>query len=172
VYPWELFAHCPRCGGALPRRSSHADPLRCESCGFVYYFNAATAVAALIRNEAREILFIRREREPAMGKLALVGGFVDVGESAEAALRREVLEEVNLELGPLEFVSSHPNLYAYRDVTYATVDLFFAADAIHPARVTALDGVAGYQWQAADRVALDEVAFDSMRDAIRRYRTL
>jgi NAD+ diphosphatase len=89
----------------------------------------------------------------------------------ESALRREVREEVGLELGPLAFLSSHPNRYPYRDVTYATVDLFFVAEAVDPARARPLDAVAGLEWTDPGAVDLDEIAFESMRAALQRYRS-
>jgi len=45
-----------------------------------------------------EVLLIRRGREPALGKWSLPGGLVELGESLEEAVRREVLEETGLEV--------------------------------------------------------------------------
>ena len=99
--PWQIFRFCPRCGVARAEPTGEVAPFRCEACGFLYFFNPAVAVAALILRDDGKALFIRRAKEPAKGRLALVGGFVDVGESAEHALRREVREEVQLELDQL-----------------------------------------------------------------------
>lgn len=88
----EAFTHCPGCGARRPER---AEPLSCR-CGFHYYFNPAVAVGGLITDADGRMLFIRRARDPGRGKLGLPGGFVDAGESAEEALRREVEEEVGL----------------------------------------------------------------------------
>lgn len=45
-----------------------------------------------------EVLLIRRGREPAQGKWSLPGGLVELGESLEAAVQREVLEETGLQV--------------------------------------------------------------------------
>ena len=55
------------------------------------------AVSAFIV-EGDKILLIRRGAAPAMGKWAAPGGAIEVGETTEEALQREVLEETGLEI--------------------------------------------------------------------------
>jgi len=168
--PWQAFRFCPRCGaerGAVVETG----PFRCGACDFLYFFNPAIAVAALILRDDGKGLFIRRAKEPARGRLALVGGFVDAGESADEALRREVREEVRLELDDLRFLSSHPNDYHYQDIVYPVVDFFFVARTSDHERTTALDGVASFEWLDPHTVDLADLAFPSMRDAVSRYRS-
>jgi 8-oxo-dGTP diphosphatase len=50
------------------------------------------------------VLLIRRRNEPFAGGYALPGGFVDIGETVEAACRREVLEEVGVTVNGLQLV--------------------------------------------------------------------
>jgi 8-oxo-dGTP diphosphatase len=50
------------------------------------------------------IILIRRRNEPFKGAYALPGGFVDIGETVEAACRREVLEEAGVVVGALRLV--------------------------------------------------------------------
>ena len=168
--PIEHFAFCPSCGqrqSKVARDGSFA----CERCQFVYYFNPAIAAAALVFNSSREALFIRRAKDPAKGKLALPGGFIDAGETAEEALRREMREEVNLELGPVHFLASFPNVYHYKGVTYPVLDFFFVAEALSTDEAAALDGVESYEWLSPAQVPLDEIAFPSMRRALQQYLT-
>jgi ADP-ribose pyrophosphatase YjhB (NUDIX family) len=168
MFPAQIFQFCPRCGR---RRDGDApaQPFSCAGCGFHYYFNASLAVAGILLAPDKRALFIRRARDPAKGKLAVPGGFVEIGETAEEALRREVLEEVNLELGPLEFLCSAPNEYPYRGVTYPVLDLAFVATVVDIGRVAALDGVESYVWLQPAEVDLNEVAFPSIRAALRCY---
>src|SRR5919109_4468475 len=46
--------------------------------------------------DGRRVLLVQRGRPPAVGKWSIPGGLVDVGESVEAAVRREVAEECGL----------------------------------------------------------------------------
>jgi ADP-ribose pyrophosphatase YjhB (NUDIX family) len=48
-----------------------------------------------------EVLLIRRGQPPALGAWSLPGGGQELGETAEAAARRELFEETGLEVGPL-----------------------------------------------------------------------
>jgi ADP-ribose pyrophosphatase YjhB (NUDIX family) len=60
-------------------------------------------VGALILNRDR-ILMAQRGKEPLKGWWSLPGGLVETGESLDAAVRREVLEETGLEIRPLGVV--------------------------------------------------------------------
>ena len=164
----DCFAFCPRCG--KPRGATAVGTtFGCAHCGFLYYFNPASAAAAFIRNENSETLFIRREKEPARGKLAIPGGFIDFGETAEIAARREIREEVNLEVAGLRYLCSQLNEYPYQGITYSVLDLFFVAEARPDRRVKALDGVASYRWLDAAQVNPGEIAFSSIRAALALY---
>jgi 8-oxo-dGTP diphosphatase len=59
--------------------------------------NPYLAVDALIVKE-NKILLIKRNKEPWKGKLALIGGFVEWGETVEQAVIREVKEETGLKV--------------------------------------------------------------------------
>ena len=167
--PSDFFQHCPRCG-AHASAPCDRGPFDCAACGFRYFFNPTVAVAVFIARDDGRVLFIRRAKEPAQDKLAPPGGFIDVGETAEAAARREVREEVGLGLTSLSFLSSHPNTYHYRDVTYPVLDLFFTARAVGEITVDAGE-VAGVAWLDPRTVPLEEIAFPSMRAAWEQWRT-
>jgi ADP-ribose pyrophosphatase YjhB (NUDIX family) len=135
-----------------------------------FYFNPTVAAAGLISDPVGRLLLIRRAKDPGAGKLGVPGGFIDFGESAEDGLRREVREEVGLELDRLRFLVSSPNLYHYRGVAYPVVDLYFSADAIDPDQAVPLDAVAGIEWRLPEEVADAECAFDSLRVALAAVR--
>jgi ADP-ribose pyrophosphatase YjhB (NUDIX family) len=165
VEPANHFKFCPRCG---QQRSEGVgtSPLRCGACGFLYYFNPTIAVAGFIFAPDGRTLFIRRAKEPAKGRLALPGGFVDIGETAEEALRREAQEEVNVELADLRFLCSHTNSYDYGGITYPVLDLFYRARPVHVESAAALDGVESFEWLDPRAVDLDAIAFPSIRNAL------
>jgi len=54
------------------------------------------AVGAVVHDEAGRLLLVLRGRAPSAGVWSIPGGKVEAGESREAAVRREVLEETGL----------------------------------------------------------------------------
>lgn len=165
----QVFRYCPKCGAAALR---FAGPklLRCDVCGFELYLNAAAAVAALIVDAEGRLLVVERAQEPKKGMWDLPGGFADPGESAEEALRREVAEEVGLQIKSLRYIGSYPNVYDYMGVRYPTVDLGFAcevgdASAMRPRPAE----VAGAHFRRPDEIQVDRFAFDSLRRLVEDF---
>lgn len=124
MHPLHQFKYCPKCGSDGFDVNNEKSK-RCSSCGFVYYFNPSAAVACFIRNEVGELLVVRRAKDPAKGTLDLPGGFVDLHESAEEAVRREVKEETGLDVKSSRYLFSIPNIYLYSGFEVHTEDLFF-----------------------------------------------
>ncbi len=57
-----------------------------------------TAVVAVVKNPDGNVLLTKRAIPPYLGKWVMPGGKIDVGEPITAALKREVMEEVGLEV--------------------------------------------------------------------------
>src|SRR5262245_7163980 len=64
----------------------------------------ALTTDCVIFDNAGRVVLIRRKNEPFKSSYALPGGFVDIGETVAAACRREVQEEVGIELGELHLI--------------------------------------------------------------------
>jgi len=117
------FNYCPSCG-ASDLLFDGVKEFNCKECSFAYYHNVASAVAVILEHD-KKILVTKRGEEPGKGKLDLPGGFVDPKESAEEAAKREIREELKIEIGDLQYFGSFPNIYEYKDVVYNVCDLFF-----------------------------------------------
>jgi NAD+ diphosphatase len=166
--PIDHFRHCPACGHPL-QAPPLPNALRCSACDFLYFFNPTVATGVILSRPDGAVLFIRRAKEPERGKLALPGGFIEMGETAEVSLRREVSEEVGLTIGPLEYLCSAVNAYEYHSVTYPVLDFFFTAQVSQTAEPEALDDVAAISWLHPALVSPDQIAFPSVRAAVRLY---
>ncbi|WP_438862812.1 NUDIX domain-containing protein [Neptunicella sp.] len=144
---------------------------RCARCGFVYFHNVATAVAALIEVDD-QLLLIRRARDPGKGLLGLPGGFVDPYETAEQALQREIEEEIGVTVGlsDLRYFASWPNQYRYRDVNYHTQDLYFRIKLTQrPLMRLQAEEVSEVVWWSKQELDIGQLAFCSARDALTRW---
>ncbi len=167
MQPIQHFRHCPSCAAAV---TVGVNPLVCPACGFCFFFNPTVSAAAFVSDATGRILLLRRAKEPAKGLFGIPGGFIDFGETAEDAVRREIREEVGIEVSELKYLTSYPNFYTYRGVTYPVCDLMFTAMAVHPDAVQSLDDVAGFEWRGLDDVREEELAFESLRVGLRVVR--
>lgn len=167
----DAFAYCPKCGTAAERTG--VNPFQCTPCGMRYFFGPTVAVGAIVTDAEGRMLFLKRARDPGLGKLGLPGGFVDVGESVEDALVREVREETNLTVNQLHYITSFPNSYAYRGLIYPVSDIFFRCqvDSLDTLK-TEPSEVDEFYFLHPTAKELDQMAFDSNRYAIERYMEL
>ncbi len=96
---------CGRCGNAMaPADNGRA--MGCMSCRTTLYPRIAPCVIVLV-TRGRELLLARNARFP-RPMYSTLAGFIEPGESAEDTLRREVREEVGVEVGSLRYFSSQP----------------------------------------------------------------
>jgi len=165
--PADCFHHCPKCG--QPAAQPGSAPFHCATCGFLFYFNPAIAAGAVLLAPDDTVLLIRRAKDPHRGKLTVPGGFIDAGEVAEDALRREIREEVGIEVKRLDYFCSLPNSYHYRGVTYQVLDFFFVGRVDSKVVQTDPGEVTEVRWLLRDQIHLDELAFDSVREMLRRF---
>jgi 8-oxo-dGTP diphosphatase len=110
----------------------------------------------VIRDNDGRIVLIRRQNDPFRGGYALPGGFVDIGETVEAACRREVLEETGLSVGPLKLVGVYSD--PRRDPRGHSVSVAFTTLLPGTARPQAGSDASAAMW-VADWRGLD-LAFD------------
>ena len=92
------YRFCPRCGNPLDSRVIKAgEPPRlvCRACAFVFFLDPKIATGVVFSYDGG-ILLAQRAIHPGYGKWVFPGGYVDRGETLEAAALREVREESGL----------------------------------------------------------------------------
>ena len=168
-YPERVLRFCPRCGGSDLNFSS-PNAFTCRSCGNPLYLNVAAAVAAIIERGDGSFLLARRNHEPARGLLDAPGGFLEPLERAEDALRREIHEELGLDLDELVFFGTFPNRYVFKGLTYFTCDIVFRAAPRSFDALRLSDEIAEVVFVRPGDVAIEDLGFESVRAIVEGYR--
>jgi ADP-ribose pyrophosphatase YjhB (NUDIX family) len=158
------YRFCPRCGGALEKRSIKAlEPKRlvCQACTFIFYQDPKV-VAGTIFTLNGGVVLLRRGVEPSLGKWVFPGGYVDRGESVEQAALRETREESQLEV----VIGSLLNVYSYPQSP--NVIIVYAAQIVGGALAAADESLEAATF-LPQKIPWQELAFDSTRDALKDY---
>lgn len=108
----------------------------CPSCGVSHFPRTDPVVIMLIVSD--DNVLVGRSHGWPEGMYSLLAGFVEPGETMQAAVRREVVEETNVRVGPVSFLASQPwafpsslmlGCYGEAETTDITVDQNELADA-------------------------------------------
>ena len=168
MHPLYQFHFCPKCGSRHFIENNEKSK-KCLDCGFVYYFNSSAAIAVIIENEKNEILVATRAKDPAKGTFDLPGGFIDMYETAEEAVYREVLEETGLRITSVHYLFSIPNIYLFSGFEVHTVDMFFRCKTDDFSHLKANDDVAELQFIARKSLNPDDFGLISIRKGIEKW---
>lgn len=129
------FHFCPRCGkkykkGSLTRKS--ATLLVCAPCGLKFFQSSTSATAAIIpkKNDPENVLLTTRAMDPGKNFLDLPGGFLEYHENPEQGVRREVREELGLNIKISRLFYADIGKYAYENVYHSVVSLFYITEPI------------------------------------------
>ena len=168
MHPLDHFSYCPVCGS---RRwvEHNFKSKHCEDCGFTYFANPCAATAAFILNSRNDLLVVRRAKEPAKGTLDLVGGFVDMYETIEEGMCREIKEETGLEVSAVTYLFSSPNQYLYSGMYIHTLDADFIVRVPDDVKPQAADDAADCLWIPVSEVNPADFGLLSIRRAVERF---
>jgi NAD+ diphosphatase len=102
-----INTHCSNCGEhTVVTNAGHVR--ECPNCGMHHFPRSDPAIIVLVTDDQDRALLGRNENWPE-GRYSTLAGFVEPGESLEAAVRREVLEETGVVIGEdVEYAGSQP----------------------------------------------------------------
>lgn len=162
---WAGMRYCPKCGtpfgtGGFERTMFPT----CDACGFVFFRGPSLASGCMVVENGR-LLLAKRGIEPYADSWYVPSGFVDYGETPEAAAVRELAEETELIVRIL-------GLYDVRawhdDPRKDGVMLFYRAERV-AGEARAGDDARAIGWFAPDELP-ENIAFAVHRAAIHRWR--
>ena len=155
--------HCSRCGHQMSA-SEKERMLYCDACGFQIYPTISPCVIVAVYHQDR-LLLTKYTGRP-YTNFALIAGFVEIGESLEEAVEREVMEEVGLKVKNIQFYKSQP--WPFTDTLLAG---FFAEldgdDAITIDQEELAMGI----WMERDKVPPDELKISLTGEMMDAFRT-
>lgn len=106
VLNWDKnHRYCGHCG-TLTQKNTTGFEKQCPSCHLLFYPRISPSIIVLIRKD-NEIL-LARKADFMPNVYGLIAGFVEVGESLEQTVQREVYEEVGLEVNNIQYFDSQP----------------------------------------------------------------
>jgi len=165
--PQQAFKYCPRCKSEL--RLSNNKKLTCANCGWVSYINAVPCNAVLIVNNKNEVLLVERKTDPFTGYWDMPGGFVELNETIEDSVRREVKEELGVEVSDLKYFMSTYDRYLFKGLNDFTLGLTFIAKIQPGAKITVGDDAQSYKYFGKEAIPWDRVAFKSIKTVLETY---
>jgi NAD+ diphosphatase len=101
----ERRTFCSSCGGRNEVRDG-GYRRHCTTCGMDHFPRTDPVVIIVVRHEGK--ILLGRQKTWKQGMYSALAGFVEPGETIEAAARREVFEESGIRVGNVRYVSSQP----------------------------------------------------------------
>ena len=121
IYRWrESRRFCGCCGGKMEPGTTERSMV-CSSCGHTEYPKICPAVIVAIRKGDK--LLMSRYARGTYHRYALIAGYVEVGETFEECVRREVMEEVGLKVKNIRYYKSQPWSFSDSVMIGFTADL-------------------------------------------------
>jgi ADP-ribose pyrophosphatase YjhB (NUDIX family) len=160
------YRFCPLCGNRLESRlikSGEPERLVCVSCGHVLYLDPKVAVGTIIADGDGRLALVRRAIEPGFGRWVFPGGYVDRGETPQAAARREAREECGLDVR----LDGLVNVYAYPG--RVPIILVYAASALGGTLCAADEECSDARWFAPGVIPWHDLVFPSTSEGLRDY---
>jgi ADP-ribose pyrophosphatase YjhB (NUDIX family) len=154
-------SHCAQPVALVIPDGDHLPRYVCRSCGTIHYQNPRLVVGCVPEYDGK-ILLCRRAIEPQKGLWTLPAGFMENGESLQAAAARESMEEAlaKVEIGSL--VAIVHVLHAHQ------VHVMFRARLLDPAVGAGPESLEVALFDEAD-IPWDGMAFRSVEFALKRY---
>lgn len=107
AYWHERHLHCGRCGTpTISEQAGHQRRCSNSECNALYFPRIDPAV--IMRVEYEDKILLARQASWAPGMRSVLAGFVELGETLEDTVRREVMEEVGLDVTDIRYFASQP----------------------------------------------------------------
>ncbi|MCW8348025.1 NAD(+) diphosphatase [Vibrio sp. ZSDZ65] len=101
----QTMRFCPQCGGRAHLNHNQL-AMQCQDCRTLHYPRIFPCIIVAVR-KGNEILLAQHQRH-AGGMYTVIAGFLEVGETLETCVAREVYEETGIKVNNIRYVGSQP----------------------------------------------------------------
>jgi len=140
------------------------------------YPSAPVCAVGAIVFRGNTVLLIQRAKPPALGKWSIAGGVVELGETLEAAVVREVREEAGMDVKPIGVGKVIDRIYKDSDgkisYHYVIIDYVCEAGAGEPRAGSDACDAGFFEIQNLDKMKMTEGTADVIREVRRLWRDL
>ena len=162
------YKHCPKCAGLLEmKKLDHASHPVCTKCGYTFYQNSKPTASPVILNNDNEVLLIKRAINPHFGKWDLPGGFLENGEDPIVGLKREAMEELSIEVEPIDVFKIFVDNYGYEKGDFYTLNIFYRSKIVS-GEIKLDEENSEFGWFSKDEIPWDDLAFKNTEIAIKK----
>ena len=140
---------------------------KCESCKFMFWQNSKPTVTATIIKRGK-VLLGKRSNDPYRGYWDLPGGFLDDGENPEKGLKREMKEELGVEIEIKKFIGIFMDRFKDQDDWYNALCLHYLVS-IKKGDPKPLEEVSELQWFPLNNLP-KRISFKSNRKVLNLFK--
>lgn len=149
---------CIQCAHPLHHKLEEGfDRWVCDACGWVFYNNQRPCVTAIPVRNGKVMLHLRG-MEPGKGTWDIPGGFIEVGETPDQALHREIMEELGLKIQKHQFMGFYPDAYGMDSIYTLNIAYVCQLEDRPILRSNEIDEVQWFDWNKIP----SEYAFQSV----------
>ncbi len=161
------FKFCPKCGGNFKKQTHNS--LLCSYCGLHYYINPKGCNAIILKNSNEEILLVKRKHEPKKGFFDLPGGFIDLNETIEESMHREIKEELGIEVSEITYFTSFHDRYVFGGIKAYTICSVFLGTLPEHIKITPSDDAESVEFFKPEDIPFKHIAFEGITKALQKY---
>lgn len=164
--PKKAYQFCPKCAGKfIPQKGNLS---QCSSCNYHFYINPILTNGVVLENESQEILLVKRKFPPKKDYWDVAGGFIKPEETIEQSIKREVKEELGIEIKIGKIIGIYSDKYCYEGVLNSTLCLIVSAK-MKSGKIRPADDVASYKFFPKTIVLNQKIAFKGVKRGLTDY---
>lgn len=162
---YTLHRFCGKCG--VPTVHSKTErAIICPECGHIYYPRISPVVIIAITHEDK--ILLTTYNRSGYKRHALVAGFVEIGETLEDAVRREIMEEVGLRVKDITYIESPP--WAFSSSLISGFRAEVDGDPTIHLNADGKDELASAGWFTPEQLAIEDRSVSLTWDMIRKFK--